>query len=384
MIYKRGCDKEGPVGTCSKCGKRRTCGVYWYKFMWLGTSVRKSTKQGNDKVARQMEAAHRTSLAKGEVGIREKKSVPVLAEFANSRFLPWAEVTFAAKRKTWLWYRNGIRRLVAYTPLAESKLDQIRGEQICDYVAHRQAQGLEVSSINRELQVLRRLLHVSVEWGVTEKAPKVRMLSGERHREFVLSPPEEARYISAAPEPLASVAAVLADTGMRPEECYRLQWESITWVNGRNGTLLVTHGKTAAARRLLPMSPRVRSILEARWIAAGKPIEGWAWPAPTLSGHLESSSLKKQHLKALQVSRVRRFVPYSLRHTFLSRLGESGCDAWTLARIAGHNSVAISSRYVHPSHEAVLAAVERLGGHNSGHNKESLISQPEIPKLLSH
>jgi len=35
--------------------------------------VRESSKQGNDKVARQMEAAHRTSLAKGEVGIREKK-----------------------------------------------------------------------------------------------------------------------------------------------------------------------------------------------------------------------------------------------------------------------------------------------------------------------
>jgi hypothetical protein len=52
--------------------------VYWYKFMWLGKLVRESTKQGNDKVARQMEAAHRTSFAKGEVGIREKKP---LAEF---------------------------------------------------------------------------------------------------------------------------------------------------------------------------------------------------------------------------------------------------------------------------------------------------------------
>ena len=30
--------------------------VYWYKFMWLGKVVRESTKQGNDKVARQMEA----------------------------------------------------------------------------------------------------------------------------------------------------------------------------------------------------------------------------------------------------------------------------------------------------------------------------------------
>jgi hypothetical protein len=45
---------------------------------------------------------------------------------------------------------------------------------------------------------------------------------------------------------------------------------------------------------------------------------------------------------------IRPFVLYSLRHTFLTRLGESGCDAWTLARIAGHSSVSMSSRYVHP------------------------------------
>jgi hypothetical protein len=49
-------------------------GVYWYKFMWQGKLVRESTKQGNDKVARNMESAHRTSLAKGEVGLREKKA----------------------------------------------------------------------------------------------------------------------------------------------------------------------------------------------------------------------------------------------------------------------------------------------------------------------
>ena len=358
-------------------------GIYWYKFMWQGKLVRESAKQGNDKVARQMEAAHRTSLAKGEVGIRENKSVPVLTEFAKSRFLPWAEVTFAAKPKTWLWYRNGVRRLLAYVPLAELRLDEIRGEQISAYVAHRQASGLEISSINRELQVLRRLLHVAVEWGAVAQSPKVKMLSGERHREFVLSPQEEARYIAAAPELLASVAAVLADTGLRPEECYRLSWDAIAWVNGRNGTLLVTHGKTAAARCVLPMTPRVRSILETRWEAAGKPVEGWVWPAPTRGGHLESSSLKKQHAKSLRLSGVRPFVLYSLRHTFLTRLGESGCDAWTLARIAGHNSVAISSRYVHPSQDAVLAAVERLGGHNSGHSPRTRGTEEIKDRLLS-
>jgi integrase len=92
--------------------------------------------------------------------------------------------------------------------------------------------------------------------------------------------------------------------------------------------------------------------------------------ARTESGHVEPSSLKKQHLKALKLSKVRPFVLYSLRHTFLTRLGQSGCDVWTLARVAGHSSIAISARYVHPSEDAVLNAMARLGGHNFGRSAE--------------
>jgi integrase len=211
------------------------------------------------------------------------------------------------------------------------------------------------------------------------------MLPGERHRERVVTPQEQAKYLAATLEPLGSVAEVLVDTGLRPEECFRLRWESLTWTNGRYGTLLVTHGKTAAARRVLPMTRRVRNVLETRWERFEKPLEGWIWPAPTRSGHLESSSIKKQHAKALKASKVRPFVLYSLRHTFLTRLGESGCDAWTLARIAGHSSVAMSTRHVHPSEDAVLAAVERLGGHNIGHSEETARvggSAPETPTLM--
>ena len=90
------------------------------------------------------------------------------------------------------------------------------------------------------------------------------------------------------------------------------------------------------------------------------PLEGWVWSAPTISGHIEPSTLKKQHHNALRISGVRPFVLYALRHTFLTRLGEAGCDAWTLARIAGHSSIAMSARYVHPSHDAVLNVFARL------------------------
>ena len=70
------------------------------------------------------------------------------------------------------------------------------------------------------------MLRLAVEWGALEDAPQIKMLPGERHRERVVTRDEEARYLAAAPEPLASIAAVLVDTGLRPEECFRLCWEA--------------------------------------------------------------------------------------------------------------------------------------------------------------
>lgn len=157
-----------------------------------------------------------------------------------------------------------------------------------------------MSTANNSLSVLRRALDLAVEWSVIDKAVKIKTLPGERRRERVITPEEEARYLAAATEPLASIASVLADTGMRPEECFRLCWNQVTWANGRNGVLLVTRGKTAAARRVIPMTHRVRNVLESHWNATGKQQESWVWPAPTRSGHIEPSSLRKQHAKTFK------------------------------------------------------------------------------------
>ncbi len=394
MIYKRGKCRIGVDGRCKKCGKRGSCGVYWYKFMWQGKLVRESTKQGNDKIARQMESAHRTALAKGEVGIREPKQIPTLKQFCTDRVEPWAKATFEnTTRKSWLWYRTGMRALKAHKPLADRPINEIRGELASEFAAHRLSDDYQISSVNNVLRVLRRTLNLAVEWGVLEAAPKIKLLSGEHRRERVVTHEDEARYLAAAPEPLASVAAILADTGMRPEECFRLRWEAITWTNGRHGTLLVSRGKTTAARRVLPMTPRVRHILENHRESTGKPVEGWTWPAATRSGHLEPSSLRKQHANTFEAiakqaaehnqKPVRPFVLYSLRHTFLTRLGESGCDVWTLARIAGHSSISISSRYVHPSEDAVFAAMTRLGGHKIGHSEKSTVPAEGVRRQLT-
>jgi integrase len=56
------------------------------------------------------------------------------------------------------------------------------------------------------------------------------------------------------------------------------------------------------------------------------------------------------------------FVMHSLRHTFGTRLGESGADAFTIMRLMGHSSVTVSQRYVHPTpvtQENAFLALER-------------------------
>jgi integrase len=100
------------------------------------------------------------------------------------------------------------------------------------------------------------------------------------------------------PRLLADVARILLDCALRPEERFRLKPENVT-----EGKLEIHFGKTDNARRRIPMTPNVRAILEMRLTtAAGGP---WVFPASTRSGHIEPSSLKKQHANQAPVRPVR-------------------------------------------------------------------------------
>jgi hypothetical protein len=55
----------------------------------------------------------------------------------------------------------------------------------------------------------------------------------------------------------------------------------------------------------------------------------------------------------------------------LTRLGEAGVGAFTIMKIAGHSSITISQRYVHPSSEAMERAFERLEDLNANAGRRS-------------
>lgn len=324
-------------------------------------------------MAQQIEAARRTQLAKGEVGIKDRKPVPTFAEF-EKRFRAKMQTDHAAKPKTLLHYTNGLNRLMEFEKLRNAKLDEIDRQLIDDYIAVRskatfgkkKKRPIKVATINRELEALRRLLNVAVENQIIASHPRISRLKGEKGRDRVLDHAEEQAYLMAAKQPLRDFAAILVDTGMRPEEVFRMRWENVHFDpagNARFGRIFNPFGKTANARRNVSLTQRVQALLEMRHEQQGKPKEGWVFPAPTKSGRLDS--LKSQHAKALKDSKVKPFVLYSLRHTMLTRLGEAGTDAFAIQKIAGHSSIVVSQRYVHPTPERLESAFAALEAYNA-------------------
>jgi hypothetical protein len=128
--------------------------IYWYKFMFHG------------EVIRVHEARKRQ---------RFEKSSP----------------------QTWRsWYLPSIRTIQDHPALTNRIFSEITSEHVADFAAHIRVKrlwgkSLQSSSVNSRLRVLRRIFHLAVEWGELESAPKINLVTGERHRERVLTNVEE-------------------------------------------------------------------------------------------------------------------------------------------------------------------------------------------------
>jgi integrase len=333
--------------------------VFWFKFKFSGETIRESTKQGNQRVAEQIEAARKTQLAKGEVGIEDRKPCPKLSAFAEETFIPFVEKHNANKPKTILFYKQRVARLKTFPRLWDARIDAIQADDISAYVGVRQTLGMAVSTVNRDLATLRRMFSLAVEQKhVTKLLPKVRLLPGENRRERVVSADEEKAYLAAAAPTLRDFAVLEFDCGLRPEEAHRLQWSQI-----RAGSIEIHLGKTKAARRSVPASPRVMEMLMRRRSAGSS---DWVFPAPTVSGHINEDSLKKQHAAAIKTAELEPFVVYSLRHTCLTRWAGSGMDVFTLMKLAGHAEISTTKRYVHMNDDQARQSLERFWASQGG------------------
>jgi integrase len=326
---------------------------WWYRFKRDGVQIQVNTKQGNRRTAEQLEAAHRTRLAKGEAGLHDSRDVPTLKGFKD-RFIK----ALKARPKAAQFYQGRLEQMLKFAPLANARLDRIEPALIERYVQDR-LPGRSVATVNRDLATLRRALRLAQEWKVINRVPRVRLLPGEKVREFVLRREDEAAYLAACPQPLKDVATLILDTGLRLGEALALEWSDVHLEPGAGkklGFVQIRKGKTKNAKRAVSLTARASDLLKAITRVNHLVFPGGEIDKPyvnTSLAHLHATVRSNMNLPA-------EFVIHSLRHTFLTRLGEAGVDAFTIMRIAGHSSITVSQRYVHPSDSAMEAAFERV------------------------
>lgn len=352
-------------------------GVYWYKFRWTlkqqdGTSenylVRKSARTGNVKRAREVEEEHRRAMRLGLVHPAEPwpktkpqmLEIPTLRDFTK-QFI--AYVTVQKRPGTTRFYEVCSNRVLRFPALADALISQITGEAVSKYAHWRRSTSPEdsVLTVNGELRTLRRMLNLAQEWGLLAQTPRIHELPGGKGRERVIGFSEEAQYLTAASRTVRDAAILAADTGLRPNsEIFPLEWLNIhlqSTPDAPQGFIHVTQGKTDAATRNMPLTPRTREMLLARrqLVNASK----YVFPGAGRSGHLVT--IQHAHGKAVGQAGLQPFEFYCWRHTFGTRCAESGMDKFTLARLMGHSSPRVAERYyIHVTEPHVMTGFERF------------------------
>jgi integrase len=174
----------------------------------------------------------------------------------------------------------------------------------------------------------------------------------EAVRIHVLTNDEERMYFAHASkhQNLYDLGRLMINQGMRPEEVLAI---SKFDVNLDRGQLQIPRGKSAAARRVLDLTPESRGILAGRMSGAGT----WIFPSHRKPGD-HAGRLNNAHDRICEKTGL-SFVIYDLRHTFATRMAEGGTDLATLAAILGHGSIRMVQKYVHPTAEHKKAAMVR-------------------------
>jgi integrase len=333
--------------------------VYWYHFLFNGEHIQASTKQGNPRVARQIEAAFRTALAKGEVGITERKKAPGFKAAVRS-FLAWSEQQHKQHPATHRRYQVSSAALLSH--FGDQPLDRITPEDVEQFKGARSlAKGqrtnrrVKPATVNRELACLKALFNHAVKSDLAVRNPvsRVAFLAEQNEQTRVLSFDEQEKYLAKATPLLRDVATLMLETGMRPEEVYRIQPEN---VNLAGGFLFNPFGKTKAARRRVPLNNAARNVLTRRMAGLETPF---LFPCET-DPVRPVPKVNNAHDRAVRDSKVAPFRLYDARHTWATRAAESGIDLVTLAALLGHSKIQMVLRYAHPTQEHQTKAMEKL------------------------
>jgi integrase len=334
--------------------------IWWYNFVFQGRHIQESSGFTNRTAALRAEAKRRAELLDHRAGFKQVKVAPKFEEHVE-QFLDWSKGQH--RPNTHELHKTNCDTLLRF--LRGYWLDEISPGMVEDFKLARSGETrknardgsvISPATVNRALSTLKKLFNHAAKNGYAISNPVrgIDFLDEGPGRMRVISFEEEIAYLAKATQPLKDIAAVILDTGLRPEEVFRIRVEDI---NFDARTIFNPFGKTKAARRKVTMTENVYDLLSRRI----KETKGQFVFSSRYNPDRPIGSVRKAHDKAVAKAGIREhFRLYDLRHTFATRAVAGGVDLPTLSAMLGHTSIQMTMRYVHPAEEAKKLATGKL------------------------
>jgi len=215
----------------------------------------------------------------------------------------------------------------------------------------KQIDGVANSTINRALEIVRRILYVARdEWGWIVRVPKIRMLKEPKRRVRFLTDEEADRLMAVLPEHLSPVVRFALATGCRMSEILRMEWNRVdfdrrvAWLDP--GTTKNGDGRGLPLNRDAVLALRSVQEQHDRWCFTYKGKHmlkvGSAWK------------------RALKRAGIEKFRFHDLRHTWASWHVMNGTTLQELMELGGWKSYEMVLRYAHLAPEHLSTAAARI------------------------
>lgn len=180
----------------------------------------------------------------------------------------------------------------------------------------------------------------------------VKKLKEDNEKIRYLTPEEEKRLMDELSEHLKPIVICALTTGLRLSNILNLRWEAIDIK--QNFIEILKQENKGHKQIKLPIAPKFKKELK----KIGIKKEGYVFINPDTNKPY--TTIKTGFKRALERAGIENFRFHDLRHTVGTRLVANGADLMTVKEFLAHSQITTTQRYMHPTPENMLNAIDIL------------------------
>lgn len=330
--------------------KRSDSSHWWMRITHDGKTFQKSTKTTNKKLATKIYCKVTTQIAEGTHFEVDEGKRRTFAELA----IKYESQVFKELRQ-WEKSQSYLNQLKDF--FGPYTLFEIQPPLIDDFKQMRKAKGVSKATINRQLNILKRMLRLAKKrWQWLKDVPEIEMEpNADKKRKRYLSFSEYHKLLKHCEDWLKEIVVVAAWTGLRQSNVINLERNE---VNLSSRIITVDEEKTKNGETLtIPLSAPAYDVLN-------RVMRVVYYKSPYIFCQKDGTPyhqrvVQRAFKKAVSSAKIEDFRFHDLRHCYASWNRQAGASLDDIAELLGHKDTRMAKRYSHITVEHLSQTIER-------------------------